>query len=136
MSQRMKVQKHATLYGAPEGSSWGPEPEPPEPGPAPTLDSLKPAEAALGDPDLAVSCQGSGFTAESVIVFNGGDEPTTFVDDTEVTTVVKPSTATVAGSFPVSVRNADRQQTEPLNFTFTEPVVKEAEATTTKRTKR
>jgi hypothetical protein len=83
-----------------------PEPEPPIEGAAPTLTSL---------------CKGSGFTAESKIIWNGGEEPTTFGDPTTVSTLVKPSTVDpglqLPFSLPVLVRTG-AQDTEPLQFTF------------------
>jgi hypothetical protein len=97
------------------------DPVPPEPA---VLTSITPDTAVIGDPDLTLSAIGTGFTAESVIVFNGGDEPTTFVSATEVTTGVKPSTATTAGAYPVFVRGADGAETASLDFTFTDPVTR------------
>jgi IPT/TIG domain len=97
-------------------------PEPPvEPEPAadPVLDSIEPESLELGSPDTTVFFRGTGFTAASVIVWNGGDEPTGFVSDTELTTVVKPSTASGAVDIPVSVRNGE-VYTDPLTFSFTE----------------
>jgi hypothetical protein len=119
--------------GAPGGplqgsSLTGPIPEemvpPPDPGPPPdalTIGGLDPVSANIGDPDLTLRVMGHNFTAASVIVFNGGEEATTFVSDTEVTTIVRPSTATVAGQFPVLVRDAGVDSNE-LSFTFTEVV--------------
>jgi IPT/TIG domain len=91
-------------------------------GPPPVLSSLSPDTAAIGDPDVVMTATGSGFTANSVINFNGGDEPTTFVSDTELSTTVRPSTATTAGSYPVLVKNGP-QASAPQDFTFTEPGV-------------
>jgi hypothetical protein len=87
---------------------------------SPSLGALDPGEAAIGDPDLTLTLTGANFADTSVIVFNGGDEPTTFVSETELTTTVKPSTATVAGSFPVLVRNANGEESNAVDFTFTE----------------
>jgi hypothetical protein len=99
-----------------------PEPEPgpdPEPGSEPTLTSLDPNTAVLGDPDLTLRCIGTNFTETSVIHFADHDEPTTFVSDTEVTTGVKPSLGWGAVSVPVTIRQGSFE-TGPLDFTFTE----------------
>ncbi len=53
-------------------------------------------------------------------MFNGGEEPTEFVSDVLLTTVVKPSTATTEGAFPVLVRQGGFD-TAPQSFTFTAP---------------
>lgn len=99
-------------------------PRPPDVPPAEPLTAafLDPAQAEIGGPDLTMSVIGTGFTAAAVITFNGGDEATTRVSSTELTTIVKPSTATVAGVYPVTVKQ-DGQETEPLGFTFSEPVI-------------
>jgi hypothetical protein len=83
--------------------------------------SLSPAQATIGDAALVMRVAGEGFTEACIITFNGGDEPTTFVSDTEVSTVVKPSTATTAGTYPVTVKRG-AEESEPLGFTFVDPV--------------
>jgi hypothetical protein len=95
--------------------------EPPDPH---TLTSLDPSEAAIGDPDVTLTVTGTNFKDGAQIVFNGGPEPTTFVSDTELTTVVKPSTAGVAGTFPVTVVQQGFTVEPPLEFTFTEPAAR------------
>jgi hypothetical protein len=116
----------SSMSGAiPESVQPGPGPEPPEPGPdpepgsEPTLTSLDPNAAVLGDPDLTLRCIGTNFTETSVIHFSDHDEPTTFVSDTEVTTGVKPSLGWGAVSLPVTIKQGS-YETEPLNFTFAE----------------
>jgi IPT/TIG domain len=96
------------------------EPELPTPTEAPTLASLDPAEAVCGAPDdVDLHVHGTGFTAGSMIMFNGGEEPTTYVSETELTTIVRPSTASTPGSYPVLVRTGTHDSA-PLSFTFTE----------------
>ena len=82
----------------------------------PVLNSISPNNAVIGGEDLTMEVIGSGFLEESVIVFNGGEEPTTFVSATRLTTIVKPSTATTPGTYPVGVVGADGE----ASFTFTE----------------
>jgi hypothetical protein len=82
--------------------------------------SLSPSQATIGDPDVEMRVTGEGFTAACVITFNGGDEPTTFVSETAVSTIVKPSTATTPGTYPVTVKRG-AEQSAPLGFTFAEP---------------
>src|SRR5215470_16391597 len=71
-------------------------PVPSAPDQAPTLSSLEPETAEVGSADLELHVKGSRFTDKSVIVFNGGEEPTTFVSAGEVTTTIKPSIASGA----------------------------------------
>jgi len=88
-------------------------------GEPPILESISPNTAVIGGPDITMTASGIGFTESSVISFNGGEEPTTFVDGGRVTTIVKPSTATTPGSYPVTVANGDKVSGE-ASFTFTE----------------
>jgi len=124
-------------YVVPEGPSGGPlqgssmsgaipesvQPEPnPEPElPAPVLNSIDPSSAMIGDEDLTMNANGSQFVEGAVIVFNGGDEETTFISDSQLSTIVRPSTASTPGDYPVGVRNPDGQGTEFKTFTFTDP---------------
>lgn len=89
------------------------EPEPPPVTlPPPVLNSINPSAAPLGGVDVTMNVNGSKFVDGAVIVFNGGDEPTTFKSVNQLSTVVKPSLATVEISVPVWVRNPDGQRTE------------------------
>ena len=74
--------------------------------------------------DVTITVRGAGFTPSSRIVFNGGREPTTFVDDTTLRTVVRPSTASGALTVPVGVSNALGE----VEFEFTAPAEPEPEA--------
>lgn len=102
-------------------AAGGTDPAPPIPmdEPLPVLDSIDPTEAAIGDADLTLTCRGSGFTLKSRIYFNNGEEPTTFVSETELTTTVRPSTASTPGSYPVQVRSSTAKSGDQM-FTFTE----------------
>jgi hypothetical protein len=90
-----------------------PEPDPLE------LHALEPDSAEIGGADVVMNVTGAGFTDQSVIVFNGGDEPTTFYDDSHLSTVVKPSLAGAAVTVPVHVREGE-QDSNDLQFEFAE----------------
>jgi hypothetical protein len=83
----------------------------------PILSQVQPAVAVIGGADLILQCIGSNFTPAAYITFNGGQEPTEWVSDTEVTTIVKPSTATTPGEYPVTVVTPFGE-TEPQLFEF------------------
>jgi hypothetical protein len=87
-------------------------------GATPVLTSLNPATAVHGGADVTLHCLGSGFTATSVINFNGGNEATTFVNAGDITTLVKPSLVGQAIAVPVSVLNGVLAS-QPKTFTFT-----------------
>jgi hypothetical protein len=91
---------------------------------APVLTALEPAGAALGSPDVTMVVAGTGFVqGHSTIYFNGHSEPTTFVDDTHVSTGIKPSIFSVAEALPVLVRN-NGAESNVLDWTFTPEVAK------------
>jgi IPT/TIG domain len=84
---------------------------------APTLDSLDPAEIAIGAADTTLHVHGSGFTEDSVIHFAGHDEPTTFVSDSELTTGLKPSLWQAPDTVECTVKNGGAES-EPVEFEF------------------
>lgn len=91
------------------------------PPPIPTIISVTPNTAEIGSADVTMVVEGTNFTqTDSVILFNGGVEPTTFIDETHVSTVVKPSLASMPIEVPVHVRNID-QMSNPGTFAFTAP---------------
>ena len=95
----------------------------PESNVAPVLNSLTPATAVAGDAtDITMIVDGTGFTAQSTIVFNGFDEPTTIISPTQVSTIVKPSIFGVS-TCPVEVRNGTGTSNS-LNFEFTAPALR------------
>lgn len=90
----------------------------PDAGEAPVLTALEPATAAITAPEFPGHVRGTGFTAESVIVWNGADEPTTFVDATDLWTTVVPSAVSAPTVLDVAVRNGS-QTSNVLQFTWT-----------------
>lgn len=75
--------------------------------PAPTLATLTPATAAVGDANFTLHVIGAGFVASDAIVWNGAPAPTTFVSDTELTTPIDMAAIAAAGDVPVSVRGSN-----------------------------
>jgi hypothetical protein len=93
--------------------------------PTTALTSLLPPSAAIGDPTFAIRVIGSGFDASSVINFASQDEPTTFVSDTELTTIVDMTLWLGADpAIPVLVRTLVEgvpEETDTLLFVFDPP---------------
>ena len=88
--------------------------------PPPLILALNPNTAISTDPtDIDMIIDGEGFTENSVIVFNGYDEPTTLLSPTQVSTIVKPSIFGVAVC-PVLVRG-EGGDSNTLEFEFTAP---------------
>jgi hypothetical protein len=87
----------------------------------PVIVSLEPNTLVVSAADTEVVVTGANFDEESIIVWNGGDEVTTFVDPQHLKTTVKPSTvqAELPFALPVAVRNNMNTSNE-VTFTFIE----------------
>ena len=91
-----------------------------EPAEQPVINSLAPNTAVCGSTDFELTVIGTGFTPTSVIVFNGGEEPTDYFGSDTIRTGVKPSLVTVATVCPVLVRT-NGIDSNSLDFEFTDP---------------
>jgi hypothetical protein len=89
----------------------------------PSLTSLNPSQAALGSPSFTLHVMGTGFDSGSKIFWNGSEEITTFVSDTELTTEVDMSTAVVAVDIPVSVESGTGEVSNVMTFSLTAATV-------------
>lgn len=89
-------------------------------GPPPTVGSLTPTSAKIGDPNFTLHVIGTNFKPGCVISFAGFDEPTTFVSATEVTTLVDMSYwHGPDAAIPVFVRSLAGIPSNTVNFAFT-----------------
>jgi hypothetical protein len=84
----------------------------------PQLTALEPSSASITDADFEGHVRGTGFDASTVIIWNGAEEPTRFVDSTDVWTMVVPSVVTAPTVLDVYVRNGDGQVSGILPFTW------------------
>jgi hypothetical protein len=84
----------------------------------PVVTSLTPGSATVGDPDFTLHVMGTGFSVLSKIIFNGSEEPTTFVSDTELTTGVDMSTVSGPSIVPVAVLSGEGVLSNAENFVF------------------
>lgn len=94
----------------------------------PVITSISPNTVVLGSPNFDVLINGSGFTPESVIVFNGFDEPTTLVSPTQVKTGVNMSVWAAPAVVPIMVRSASGALSNAMNFAFTSTALFTAQA--------
>lgn len=90
----------------------------------PTVASLSPNTAVLGTPSFTLHVFGTGFDTGSIIVFNGFDEPTTFISPTEITTGVNMDVWQAAATLPVGVRSSVGLMSNTQMFSFTHPVAR------------
>ncbi len=70
------------------------------------LTVVSPTSVAVGHGALLLTAQGTNFSAESVIVWNGAAQPTTFVSSEELTAQIPASALTKASAISVAVKNS------------------------------
>jgi hypothetical protein len=86
----------------------------------PTITSIEPTTAAIGDPSFTLVVTGTNFHTESVIVFAGQNENTTLNADGTLSTGVNMTYWHGADAIPVYVSNGPHGAvSEPVDFTFT-----------------
>ena len=86
--------------------------------PKPSVTSLDPSECTLGEPSFTMYVSGDNFFADSVIVFAGQDEPTTFADG-KLSTGINMDMWHGPDVVKVSVVNGPEKSNE-VDFTFNE----------------
>lgn len=85
----------------------------------PTISGIAPAAARAGSPTFTLTVTGSNFMAGSVVLWNGGSLPTTFISSTQLTAqvaaswIATPGNASVSVSVPTAASNA-----APIAFTI------------------
>ena len=85
------------------GLTFGPFLGPPNP--VPMLTSISPSSATAGGPDFTLTATGSGFIPESVVRWNGGNRPTTFVSETQLQAEISAGDLAEPGTAQVTVFN-------------------------------
>lgn len=83
---------------------------------APTIDGLNPSTASVPGPDQWIVVHGSGYNDKSVIVWNGQDVQTEYVNEGKLRTLIS---MTAPGLDPVYVRNEGDHVSNVVSFTFT-----------------
>jgi hypothetical protein len=84
--------------------------------PSYALTELSPTAASAGSGSLPLAVTGSGFTAQSMIDFNGSALPTTFVDSTSLTATAPATALNCGGGVPVTVSDPALGSTNTLTF--------------------
>ncbi|HZD62099.1 MAG TPA: IPT/TIG domain-containing protein [Xanthobacteraceae bacterium] len=85
----------------------------------PDIEALEPDEVELGAADVTVTISGSGFTPQSAVEVEGEVQSSSFIDEGEMTIVMKPSQYSAAGVVNVIVKNG-AYESEPVEFEFLE----------------
>jgi hypothetical protein len=80
------------------------------------LTELSPTSATAGSGSFQLTATGDGFTARSVINFNGAALPTAFVSATSLTATAPASAVICGGGVPVTVSDPSLGSTNTLTF--------------------
>jgi hypothetical protein len=92
----------------------------------PVLSAIDPDTIEIGGfGEVILHCTGTDFTRGTSIKFGSYDEPTDFVSDTEITTVIKTGLFKGPDIVPVLVHTGSLESA-PIDFTFTDPAALEA----------
>jgi hypothetical protein len=71
--------------------------------PVPVLSGLSPSAVPAGSPAFTLTVTGSGFVSTSVVLWNGGERPTTVVSSTRLQAAISASDVAFPGTASVSV---------------------------------
>ena len=78
---------------------------PPAPGTTPTISALNPASQAAGSAAFMLEVDGSNFSSNAVINFNGAPMTTTWTNAGKVSATIPSTAIMTAGMVPVTVTN-------------------------------
>lgn len=90
--------------------------------PAPTLTSISPTSASVGDPAFTMTVVGTGFSSGDTVSWNGTSLSTVFVSATSLQASVPASDLSVAGQIGVTVETPQEGNSNALTFTVNNPV--------------
>jgi hypothetical protein len=68
------------------------------------ISALSPTSTGVGAPSFTLTVQGNGFSANSMLFFNGVAQPTTFVSAAQITAMISAAEVATTGTVPVYVR--------------------------------
>jgi hypothetical protein len=68
------------------------------------ISALSPSNTGVGASSFILTVNGSGFSANSMVFFNGVAQPSTFVNAAEITAMISASEVATTGTMPVYVR--------------------------------
>ena len=86
------------------GCGYSSKSTPPQAGVMPKITGLSPDNANAGSA-VTLMVNGSGFNTNAVVNWNGGAQPTTFVNGTQLTAAIAAATLNMPGMFSITVTN-------------------------------
>ena len=83
-----------------------------------TVTSLTPASVPASGPPFTLTVNGTNFTSQSVVQWNGSPRATTFVSATQLTAAISGSDVATAGTATISVSDSINGPSNSLTFTI------------------
>jgi hypothetical protein len=87
------------------GCGYSKNAAPQQPGVVPSIAVLAPNTANAGDPAFVLTVNGTRFANNASVKWNGVSQPTTFVNSTQVSSMIPATVLTTAGTVQVTVTN-------------------------------
>ena len=90
-----------------------------------SITGLSPSSAVAGGPAFTLTVKGAGFLPTSMVRWNGGSRPTTFVNNTTLTAQISAPDIAQAGTATITVANTELggAESNPLSFTVSSPAL-------------
>jgi hypothetical protein len=82
----------------------------------PTITSMTQSMASAGGGPFVLGVRGTNFAPGAKVTFNGRPCDTTTLDPGEIQATIVAQDIATAGTYPVTVRNPDGKESEPVNF--------------------
>jgi sugar lactone lactonase YvrE len=99
--------------------------------PTPALTALSPSTVAAGSADFTLTVNGSGFVGSSLVRWNGGDRPTTYLSSTsQLNAAISAADVVGGGPFSVTVFTPSGGTSSPITLTLYTRVGHDATADT------
>ena len=89
----------------------------------PVINSISPTSAEAGANSFTLSISGDNFVSGSVVRWNGGNRPTTFISSRQLTAAISALDIAGTGAVPVTVSNPDGNSNE-ITFTIGAPSIR------------
>lgn len=104
-SQMLKAALLVTLTALTLACGYSSKTTPPVAGAVPTIAALSPPGMAAGSPAFTLTVNGTNFSSNATVNWNGAAQTTTFVSANQLMTIVPAAAITTSGTVAVTVTN-------------------------------
>lgn len=85
--------------------------------PTPSLASVSPSSTTVGSGNLTITVTGSNFVPGAVLLWNGAERTTTFVDSSHLIVAIPASDVGATGTATLVVNNPGSSNSTSISFT-------------------